>query len=319
MKQLDQLPEIADEMLGDMVAGQELKVRILTEARGGKVRRTKPIYARAAAIAAAAVLLLGGSVYAVRRQSAAPATAAQDQLVRSVAAGSDPTEVAVLTADAEVAKELKNNSLQVSSQQNAPGYHSLWVTGKSTFPLIGIQGQYYRMLSEPTSVSSSLLGSAVGTVQEYTSEPALASQSSVMSNVVEAGTTVYGVKGMTTTLVAAEVNGAVRVFQRVSFNGTALRGSEKLSDTLQLSGHVSSIELSNVGVVEGKDACEKLLKTLLSSAVYESSGSLNNKQSLTFTLDNGLSVQMLVKGDRVAACGVWSCPDFFEAFEAALQ
>ena len=37
------------------------------------------------------------------------------------------------------------------------------------------------------------------------------------------------------------------------------------------------------------------------------------------TLKNGVTVQLAVKNDKLAACGTWSCPEFFEEFEAALN
>ncbi len=42
------------------------------------------------------------------------------------------------------------------------------------------------------------------------------------------------------------------------------------------------------------------------------------KQTLTATLTNGLKLQLGVSGDTVSACGGWSCPEFFEAFESGL-
>ena len=96
-------------------------------------------------------------------------------------------------------------------------------------------------------------------------------------------------------------------------------GSEGLGDTLQISGHVLALELSGVGTVTDASAAQTLVDTLLDNAVYESSGSVSGKQSLLISLDNGLTVQMAVKNDKLSACGTWSCPDFFDAFQAAIQ
>ena len=62
-----------------------------------------------------------------------------------------------------------------------------------------------------------------------------------------------------------------------------------------------------------------LISLLLNDATYESSGSLSAKQSLLIELDNGLVYQFTVKNDKIASCGTWSCPEFFEAFEAACE
>ena len=57
---------------------------------------------------------------------------------------------------------------------------------------------------------------------------------------------------------------------------------------------------------------------VLVPGVYtSSSGSISSRKALLIELNNGLVLQLAVKGDNLAACGVWSCPEFFEQFEAA--
>ena len=182
-----------------------------------------------------------------------------------------------------------------------------------------MNGSYYRMMTSPRSVSSSLLGTSLGTIAEYTTEPSLSGTNVMLSNKAAVGTEVYGISGMSSTFVAAEVDGQMRLFQRVSFNGNALKGSETLADVMQLSGHVASIELSGVGTITDASVCADLISLLLNDATYESSGSLSAKQSLLIELDNGLVYQFTVKNDKIASCGTWSCPEFFEAFEAACE
>lgn len=58
---------------------------------------------------------------------------------------------------------------------------------------------------------------------------------------------------------------------------------------------------------------------LMEYASYESSGMVSGKQNLLIELDNGLTVQLAVREDRLSACGTWSCPEFLEAFEQAAQ
>ena len=115
------------------------------------------------------------------------------------------------------------------------------------------------------------------------------------------------------------MNGVYRVFQRVSFNGSALTGRETLSDTLEIAGHIAAMELSGVGAITDSETCETLFSTLTENASYESSGTVSAKQSLLIQLDSGLTLQLAVKNDKLSACGTWSCPEFLEAFEAALQ
>lgn len=216
--------------------------------------------------------------------------------------------------------DLKNNSVNVQTRSAVPDFRTIWeASADGSFPMIGINGRYYRMLQSPASVSKQLLGASLGEIAEFTTEPALTGSNVMMSNVTASGTAVYPVSGMGETLVASEVNGTMRVFQRVSFNGSALVGKEKLKDTLQIAGHITMMELSDVGVITDSRTAEKLFGVLTGNATYESSGSVSGTQSLLIELDNGLTIQLMVKKDKLGACGVWSCPEFFEAFAEAVQ
>ena len=306
MKRLEQLPEITEKALGGLTAGQHLKLRIEKAAANPQPQR-RPLASWAPVLACALVLTiaLGVGIPALRPQ---PDEAG---LISSQPAGQSGsgTEVALL--------DLNRSNVSIRQRISAAGEDSLWASGDNgNFPLIGVNGKYYRMLTVPQDADGSLLGKSVGTVAEFTTEPALSGTDVILSNVASHGVKVYGVDGMSGTLVAAEVDGQTRIFQRVSFNGSALRGKEKLSDTLQISGHITAMELSGVGSVSGSE-CEALFGTLLDCASYESSGSVSGKQTLLITLDNGLALQLAVKNDKFSACGTWSCPEFFEAFENA--
>ena len=123
--------------------------------------------------------------------------------------------------------------------------------------------------------------------------------------------------GVGSTLVAAKVDGQMRLFQRVSFNGNARRGRESLEDTLQVRGRIIGMEQSGVGTITDPAICSELMDILFDCTSFESSGSVSSRQSLVLEMDNGLVVQMAVRNDSLAACGVWSCPEFIEAFEDA--
>lgn len=305
MKRLEQLPEITDKALGGLTAGQHLKLRIEKAAvNPAPQRRRTSAWVPALSFALVLALALGIGIPALNAQPDQP-------LITTQAAGTNGVGNEISLLDL-------NNGVNIQQSGEKPSYRSLWVKGDGgSFPLIGIQGRYYRMMSTPDSVSSKLLGSSLGTVAEFTTEPSLSGTDIVLSNKVSQGSEVYAIKGMDTTLVAAEVGGSYRLFQRVSFNGSALRGSEDLADTLQVSGRIKSMELSDVGVITDSATCEDLFSTLTSCASYESSSSISAKQSLLIHLDNGLTVQLAVKNDKLAACGTWSCPEFFEEFEAA--
>lgn len=307
MKRLEQLPEITEKALGGLTAGQSLKLRVEKSATNPTpARRATAAWVPALCCALVLAIALGVGFPSLRQQDAEPLIASQP--AGSTTAGS---ERSLLDLEGDVT---------IRQSTTVPSYRSIWATGDSgSFPLIGMEGKYYRMLTMPQSISTSLLGERLGTVAEYTTEPSLSGTDVILSNVAAQNSDVYAISGMGSTLVAAQVNGEYCVFQRVSFNGFALRGSETLADTLQLAGHITAMELSDVGTIANAATCESLFATLVSCASYESSGSLSGNQSLLIALDNGLTVQLTVKNDKLAACGTWSCPEFFEAFAAAVQ
>ena len=317
MKRLQQLNEIAQEALGGLNAGQELRLRILKTARAQKRTsernffRPVPLMAMAAALV---VLLAAGSLLAPGALAPSTVQNGDNNLIESQPAGQATTLPFVARAFLDVPP----GSITLSSGSN-PGYRSIWANGNGgNFPLVGIGGKYYRMMRNPSSVPQNLLDGSIGLIDEYTEEPALADPNQIISNIVNQGETVYAVSGMGDALVAASVNGEMRVFQRVSFANNAVMGGESLGDTLGIGGKVVAMELTDVGTISDEATASYLADILLNSASFESAaGSQSGKRSLLIQLSNGLIVQMFVKNETLSACGSWSCPEFFEAFSAA--
>ena len=314
MKNLESLPEVAEKGLGGLIAGQELKYRILNAAREEKpAERHFHIPAWVPAVCCALVLAVG-MIFALPQLTGTVKDEDDAGIVlRSQRAG-EATSVPQMRGD------LPAGAVKLSKTGSAPSYRSIWEDASNgSFPMVGVNGRYYRMLSNPTSIGSELLGGSLGTVEEFTSEPALSNADSAMSNKVAQGETIYPISGMDGTLVAAAVDGSYRVFQRVGFNGSSVKGNESLADTLQVRGHVMAVELSGVGTITDQNTAESLVDTLLDNASFESSGSVSGSQSLLIQLDNGITVQMAVKDDKLSACGTWSCPEFIDAFTNAMQ
>ncbi len=304
---LRELPE--DAGLKQIEADDALRLRILRDAAEEKGKQ--PIPFRRFALAAAAVLVLAagifGSVSLIRGRKV------PNVLITSQSAGT-VEDGAVLRESGFL--DVHKGTVSITSAK-VPEYRSIWARGSgANFPLVASGGRYYRMLTSPGEVSGSLIGEALGTVAEFTPEPALSGAQTV-SNVCPEGTEIYAVSGMKGALAAAEVDGKMRLFQRVSFAGKALIGSETLEDTL-CAGRVASMELSGVGTVTGSGA-KSLWNTLCSGAVYMNASCTESGQSLLITLDNGLTLQLAVSGGTVSGCGTWACPDFFDAFGAALE
>lgn len=312
MKDLRQLPEIANQSLAGLTAGPELKYRILRATKEPSPKRRARVPAWVPALCCALVLAVGVWAALPGMLDTNRTPDADGLVIHSQRAG-DATDAPRMRAD------LPEGSVQLTGTGSVPAYRSIWASAEGgSFPLVGVNGRYYRMLSTPSAVDASALGSSLGAVAEFTTEPALSGTDLILSNCVNQGETVYAISGMDGTLVAAQVDGGYRIFQRVSFNGNSVKGSEGLADTLQVSGKVMALELSDVGAITDSETAERLVSTLLSDAVFESIGTVSGSQSLLIELSNGFTVQMAVKDDKLGACGTWSCPEFFEAFQTAL-
>ena len=310
-ERLRDLPRMAE--TAGLQADEALRRRILRAAEGKEKQRRNVWLRRAAPVMAALVILVGAAFAALPAlQSPRGPQPTQTPLLASFSAGDGE-----LTGD-KLALDVPAGSITIKSSRN-PSYRSIWAKASGgNFPLVGVNGRYYRLLTNPTSVTGSLLGSALGTVDTFTSEPALAGKKGVISNVVAQGETVYAVSGMNNALVAAPVDGQMRVFQRVSFGESALVGNEGLGDTLRASSAVA-LELSGVGTVNDPGTARRLIQLLVSSASFVRSGAAETNQSLLIQLDSGIVLQMAVNGERLIACGTWACPEFFDAFQEAMQ
>lgn len=310
-ERLRELPRMADSF--GLQADEALKRRILRAAEGQKAPGRRVLLRRAAPLMAALIVLIGAVAAAVPalRGPAGPQPTAVP-LIESFSAGSN------VPAGEKLALDVPKGSISIQSSSNV-NFRSIWAKASGgNFPLIGVNGRYYRMLTNPTAIGNSMLGSALGEVDTFTSEPALAGKSGIVSNAAAQGETVYAVSGMNNVLVAARVDGQMRVFQRVSFGDSALVGGESLGDTLRADS-VTAMELSGVGAVTDAATAKKLLGVLTANASFLRAGSSESNQSLLIQLRSGIVLQMAVNGEKLMACGTWACPEFFEAFQEALQ
>ena len=301
----EQFKLAADEALAGLTAGPALLNRARMIASGPAPYRPQRRMHRALAMAMSLVLVVGLSALVLQRL-----LKPQIPVLDTLAAGSDLAPSFRMTAD------LPRGSL-VLTKGNNPGYQGVWEPGNgANFPLVRVDGRYYRLLTHPQDVSA-LAGPVLGSVAVFTLEPALDNSSELLSNVAAMDAPVQEVSGMGKAAVAAQVNGQARLFQRVSFAGNALIGSESLKDTLP-SG-AQTLQLSDVGTVSDTDAVARLMDILHTRAVYQGSQSRSGSQALLVQYDNGVVLQLSVNGDSLSACGTWACPEFFEAFRAAAR
>lgn len=135
MNKPEEFRQTADEMLGGLVAGQESYQKIIDYQ--GK-RGFAPLeLRRMAAFAALFVFMLGiGSVALSKR----PQVAKQ---IETKAAGKEMPQGATMSAWA-----VPRGSITLSGGGSAPGYLGLWAQGSgANFPLVAVEGRYYRLLT----------------------------------------------------------------------------------------------------------------------------------------------------------------------------
>ena len=317
-KSLHQLGPIADEMLGGLQADEAMRLRIKRAAAECKTARRTPVrrYAPAVCCAALALAFVGAAVLRLNSDTEENTLSAAKTLsavsIDTIAAGEGAAY-----AGGELVADLGDNARMRKSGSSA---QTLFAEGEGDIPLITMDGAIYRMLNTPKDIGGSLLGDSLGDVALYDEQPSLASPKEMaagLSNVAGQGTVIYSLKGLPkTTVVAAEVEGNMRLFQRVSYAGRGPAG-DSLEETFSVRGKVKSAELSGVGELTGEEA-NAAIAVLLDHATLKSTDATANRQTLTVTLENGLKLQLGVSGDTLCGCGGWSCPEFFEAFESAL-
>ena len=308
MKALEHLAPIAEEMLAGLHADERMRLRIKNAARAGKTRRKNRIWVPAvccaAAVLALAVIIPG---------RLAPIAASTDGVVPvyAIAAGGGAQAIGQTLADLGSGAKVRASSR---------GAQSLYAAADGDIPMVALGGAVYRMLSSPADMGGGLMAGEIGTVTTHTKEPSLLSGNELSagaSNVAAQGAAVYAVAGLDVhTAVAAEVDGKMRLFQRVSYAGRG-PGSLGLEDVFSVRGQVRSAELTGRGELTG-EAAQKAIDVLLDHAVLVSADETARKDCLIVTLESGLKLQLGVSGDMLCGCGGWSCPEFFEAFDAAL-
>lgn len=313
MKQLENLSDVASRQLGGLEATPTLLCKIKLEAAEKKRPRTAAQMLRPALAVCAALVLCVGAVLTLAPQNDSVLLLPADNVLDSHSAGT----VSEPTAQPRLAGDVPQGSIVMSAGRRSQNT-TLFAQGTgASFPLVMLDGATYRLLESPSGISESLLGEAIGSVTEFNIEPALGSSGAV-SNAIACGETVYAVGPRAGALVAAKMDGALRVFQRVSYAGTAVVGAETLEDVLCSAQDAEWIDISGMGRVSDPAQVSALMEELLRYADYENTA-FTDGASMQIGLKNGLVLQWTAANDSISACGTWSCPDFFEAFAQAVQ
>jgi len=315
MNQLSRLDEMVDRHLGGLQASPQLLVKIKQAAGESVILAPRRYYSRLSLVACSVALLcitwLSWPQSGI--QPGGPIT--YPSLLDSQPAGD------VTSRDAGWEEDngwVNFSSGGISISANTVESQSIYAEAVGgNFPMILVDNAAYRLLKVPSEVTGDLLAGELGSIQEFTMEPAL-SVGGIVSNVVSQGEMVYRVQGARGAMLCAKVSGRMRVFQRVSFTGSALIGQESLTDTLCYAGDVASLTLNGAGRVDDAAMVSSLMSVLLNNAVYQSANIPSMGQTLLLELRNGLTLQMIASDGKVSACGTWACPEFFEAFSKAL-
>jgi len=314
MKRLENLSDIASRQLGGLEATPTLLAKIKLEAAEQKQPRPLRVYARPVLAVCAALVLCVGAVMTLSPDNGviAPPQPTENVLdTHSAGMESQPT------AQPRTVGDVPQGSISMSAGARSTDGTLFVQNDPAGFPLVALNGATYRLLETPDAVSPSLLGESLGTVTEFNVEPALSS-GGVVSNIIACGESVYAIGDRGSALIAANVNGSLRVFQRVSYAGTAIIGAETLSDTLCAPEDVEWIDIAGIGRVDDPSAVRSLMDTLFELADYKGTA-FSTGASMQLGLHNGLVLQLMAGEDSISACGMWSCPDFFEEFMQAVK
>ena len=308
LNRLDQLGPITEEMLAGLHADDKMKLRIRMAAAEGRAPARRRMNLAPAVCCAALALVVAGAA-GTRLTGEKPGE--EPVQIMTIAAGGGETVGARMIADLGDGAKVR---------MAADAGDSLFESAAGDIAMLSVDGAVYRMLASPQDMGAGIAGKKIGVIAAYEEQPSLASAQAIedgLSNVAQQGAAVYAVSGLdTSTAVCAQVDGKMRLFQRVSYAGKG-PGSQTLEDTFCVRGKVKSLELTGVGRLTGEDA-NRVAAVLLDCAVLTSADASARGSYLTVTLSSGLKLQLGVSGDMLCGCGGWSCPEFFEAFEAAL-
>ena len=331
-ERLDGLRTTADAAFSGLHADEAMRLRILRAAREGKAEQRLRWLSPAGLMPVACGLLIltvGGAAVLRGRQLTGANVPAGEVSTVSVN-GLESEEGTLLLSDnggqegASVsslqsirAGEAKNEKagargagISAVVSEGVENENTLFETYGREIPVICMNGAAYQLLKEPAELDSSLVGGAVGTVSLVTETPSLeVGSGETVSDCTENGANIYRVASLPeTTAVAAEVDGKMRLFQRISYAGYGTENAA-LADLLGIRGQVSEISMSSGGTLSG-DVAEQALELLLDSAVCIADDAEPGTETVTFVLADGLQLQMTADGGTLVGCGAWQCPEF---------
>ncbi|NMD37586.1 MAG: hypothetical protein GYA87_02765 [Christensenellaceae bacterium] len=195
---------------------------------------------------------------------------------------------------------------------NLPAFQSIWNSDITPFPFINYDDKVFRLIDIEENFEE-LCNNEVAIIEKQENYPSFLSIPT--SNFLQIGTPVFTNNKFKDTFVIAKAEGKTKVFQRVSFGGIALINNESFDDTFLVQDSVKSLDLSGIGKIDDESKAKELISILNKNVKYINANDGNTFNStLIVELNNGIKLQLLVKDYKIAACGTYSCPEFFEKF-----
>ena len=310
IKELEHLAPMANEMLSGLHADETMKRRILFAANENKRRAPMPRLVPALCCAALAIACV--SAFAPRLSGTAVDAAATPMPVSidSIAAGGE--QAAPMTRVADVSGTARVRAA-------GGGSESLFRLGERRYSA-GCRQRRGLSHAQRARKRARRPAGQRGRHGHHGDRRALLADDDAMagglSNVAEAGQTIYAVSGLdANTAVACEVGGNMRLFQRVSYAGKG-PGGLGLEDTILRPRSGRRADAFRRRHADRRSG-ERRRRHAARPRDAQIGGYVRKEATLTATLTNGLKLQLGVSGDTVSACGGWSCPEFFGHSRAA--
>lgn len=309
MDKLESLNKIANEMLSNIEPKEDSFQKILL----GKQKKPKfRLSLRAVSLACSFALVLGIGYIGLNHINKSNDS---DVILHQSAGDNSENKTAEAFSDTyQTVAAVPQGS--VSAVKKADKVDKLWASGKKPFPMLSINGDIYRLLKG--SVDEGLLGQSLGTVDAFNEDiSSLDINKGISSNVAELGSEVYNVRDMEGAAVAAKIGGKIRLFQRSSFAGNALRSGETLMSTLG-SSKIVSLQHSSLGLVDDESTLSSLIAALKQASKKGNSTS-SGTESLIIGFENGIKFQLGIKGNVLYGCGSFSADNFIQEFNKLLE
>lgn len=310
MVDLEKLPAISESVLHGLQADDSLKQKILYKAANSDIKKTRSYFRYIPAVCCAVTLILVSFIFLKTINSSVNP---EPPTISTIASGSPRviTPVSLHTVTDIGEKAFNTENVYIAASDVSSGIWSRSHNGY--FPLVLINDKAYRLISDEYSVIGSAdLDGLVGSVRVCSAEPGIEKADGILSNILESDTNIYNIKGTNQSLIAAAFNQKIMVFQRAGFNGKSIINNEQFKDTVVPPDAVNSLDIPGYGLFSDEETVKRLYNILYEHAVFENSGSVTGNEYLIIGLKNGLSEQLAVKGNKLYACGTWSCPEFWD-------